>query len=178
MTRIERGKAQPLVHFSVFRLLYDRIVNNGRALPRLPLGTVDINDNWKKFEERMFQIFGLFMSLFCDPRVRNAKKFRTLLHRVINEWLPKDAFELDDECYESSDESKSHCLPFAEHTNHEDACNDAIFEDVLSPLTKLQQDCAAWVRFGGEASCRLHVVRAARRESDGSALWRCQTPQG
>ena len=164
VTRIECDKAQPLVHFSVFGPLYNCIVNDGRALPRLPLGTVDINDNWKKFEERMFQIFGLFMSLFCDPRVRNAKKFRTLLHRVINEWLPKDAFELGDECYESFDESKFHYLPFAEHTNHEDACKGRIFEDVLSPLTKLHQDCAAWMCFGGEAP--VDYMLFVRREGN------------
>ena len=164
VTRIERGKAQPLVHFSVFGPLYDRIVNNGRALPHLPLGTVDINDNWKKFEERMFQIFGLFMSLFCDPRALNAKKFRTILHRVIRQWLPEDAFELGDECYESFDESKFHYLPFAEHTNHEDACKGRIFEDVLSPLTKLQQDCAAWMCFGGEAP--VDYMLFVRREGN------------
>ena len=177
VTRIERGKAQPLVHFSVFGPLYNCIVNNGRALPHLPLGTVDINDNWKKFEERMFQIFGLFMSLFCDPRAPDAKEFRTILHRVIRQWLPEDAFELGDECYESFDESKFHYLPFAEHANHEDACNDAIFEDVLSPPHKAAARLRSVDVLWGRGACRLHAVRAARRESDGSALWRCQTPR-
>ena len=171
VARIERGVAQPLVHFSVFGPLCDCIVNERRikrrrALPRLPLGTVDIKDNCTNFEVRMFQIFGLFMSLFCDPRAPDAKKFRTILHRVINEWLPKRAYKLGDECYgpESFDESKFHYLPFEKLTNHEDACKGPIFEGVLSPVMELHQDCAAWMRFGGEAP--VDYMLFVRREGN------------
>ena len=113
----------------------------------------------------MFQIFGLFMSIFCDPRAPDAKEFRTVLHPRIQAWLPEDAYKLGDECRGWFVESKFHYLPFAKLTNHGKACNGPIFEDVLSPLTKLQQDCAAWMCFGGEAPAdyMLFVRREGNR---------------
>ena len=163
VTRIERGKAQPLVHFGVFGLLYARIKRR-RALPRLPLGTVDINDTCTNFEVRMFQIFGLFMSLFCDPHAPDAKEFRTVLHPRIQAWLPEDAYKLGDECRGWFVESKFHYLPFEKLTNHGKACKGPIFEDVLSPVTKLQQNCAAWMCFGGEAP--VDYMLFVRREGN------------
>ena len=114
----------------------------------------------------MFQVFGLFMSLFCDPRAPDAKKFREILHRVIRQWLPKRAWKLDGECYgpESFVECKSHYLPFAKHTNHEDACNGRIFERVLSLVRKLKKDCGVWMCFGGEAP--VDYMLFVRREGN------------
>ena len=163
VTRIECDKAQPLVHFSVFGLLYN-CIKGKRALPRLPLGTVDINDTCTNFEVRMFQIFGLFMSLFCDPRAPDATEFRTILDPRIQAWLPGDAYKLGNECRGWFVESKFHYLPFAKLTNHGKACNGPIFEGVLSPVTKLQQDCAAWMCFGGEAP--VDYMLFVRREGN------------
>ena len=159
------GTAQPLVHFSVFEVLSLPIMRE-RYLPPPLYSIFRIDEqlgNEVAFEERMFRVFGLFMSIFCDPRAP-TDAFRRIVHRVINEWLPDGAWKLEGRCDSFLKESKSHYLPFATHTNHEDACNGPIFEDVLSRILKLKKGCAWWVRFGGEAS--VDYMLFVRREGN------------
>ena len=166
VSRIDGSLAQPLVHFFVFKPLYDRITNDvkgGRALPTLSLDTIYIGDRFAFFELRMFQVFGLFMSIFCDPRAP-TEKFRTIVHPRIEKWLPKDAWKLEARS-DDVEESKFHYLPFAKHTNHKDACKGPIFKRVLSTVQNLRKDCGCWMCFGGEAPVdyMLFVRRGGNR---------------
>ena len=101
----------------------------------------------------MFLVFGLFMSIFCDP-CEPTGRLRTIVDSLINRWLPNDTWMLRDRCHDFLNEckSKSHYLPFDDRkTTLKDACNGPIFEDVLSRILNLQKDCGVWMRFGGEA---------------------------
>ena len=174
----EGGMAQPLVHFPLFgSVLW--CINKERLLSPLPRD-VPFDEDRKPlkflyirssqsyrpvFETRMFEVFGLFMSIFCDPRAR-TKDFRTIFHRVINEWLPEDAWKLEDRCndFTEDEESEFHYLPFGEHKNHEDALKGPIFEDVLYRILKLKKDCGCWMHFGGEAP--VDYMLFVRREGN------------
>ena len=112
----------------------------------------------------MFQVFGLFMSIFCDPRAPDAVKFRRIVHPRINEWLPNRAWKLEDRCHNFVKISKSHYLPFEKHTSHTGAYSGPIFEGVLSRIKNLDNDCAWWMRFGGEAP--IDYMLFVRREGN------------
>ena len=105
------------------------------------------------FKERMFRVFGLFMSIFCDPSAPTAK-FRKIVHPVINQWLPDGAWMLRDRCKVF----KGH-LPSEESTSCEKACEGPL---IPSDILSLEQGCAVWMHCG-EAS-PLEYLLFVRRE--------------
>ena len=168
MARIDCGMAQPLVHFHAFSLLSYRIGREDEhPLPHFPLDSFRIGavkDNCMAFEECMFHVFGLFMSIFCHP-CEPTKPFREIVHRVIDEWLPNGAWMLQDRCNDYFQDSKSHYLPFKKHASHEEACDGPIFEDILRDIKYLKSGCALWIRCGCKSPLdyMLFVRRAGNR---------------
>ena len=150
------GTAQPLVHFCVFRPIWS-CIKQKRALPVPPLQAFhigEVKDSYVAFEERMFQVFGLFMSIFCDPREPTGR-LRTIVGM------------LRDRCHDFLNEckSKSHYLPFDDRkTTLKKACKRRLFEGVLSRILNLQKDCGCWMRFGGEAP--VDYMLFVRREGN------------
>ena len=163
VARVASEKAQPLVHFYVFKPLWD-CIQREHLLPLPPLGSFrirDVKNSYLAFEEFMFPVFGLFMGIFCHPSVPGT--FRKLVHPVINEWLPTDSFLLED----STDfitVSKAHYLPFEGHASHEVAFAGSIFSEILSSIESLKNGCALWMRFGSEAP--LDYMLLVRREGN------------
>ena len=152
VSRIDCGMAQPLVHFHAFRLLWN-VIKQERSLPRLPLGRFYIGavkDNCVAFEECMFHVFGLFMSIFCHP-CKPTKPFRERSFtessmsgcQVVRGCCSIDATTT------SRTRSPTTCR-LREHTSHEEACDGPIFEDILCDIEHLKSGCALWIRCGSE----------------------------
>jgi hypothetical protein len=158
-------QARPALHFRLWGHLHYALANEFRPIARPPMTSVSIDGidgrvtrDSATFEQRVFDTWLYWMSLFCAPQPLARHELPPNLHPAIKGWLPEDAFILANAAGDVLPEHKENYFPFMGVGTHSDAIARGLHFTVQKAIEKLAIHEAAWFLCAGSAAIDFILV--------------------